>query len=106
LGGAIVDGVLAAQVPQALAAVRGGRRVRFGRFTLNDHGLRYVRSRMARWDRLESVYVAGDELTVRKSQPFFGIVDNVARYPACFVPNDFVLAAVAETLIRDTASRG
>ncbi|GAB3426123.1 DUF6585 family protein [Flindersiella endophytica] len=97
LGGAIVDRVRATQVPRALAAVRAGRGVRFGEFTVNDRGLRYTRSRLARWDRIESVYVMGDELVVRMNRSFFG-VDNVARYPAWFIPNDFVLAAVAETL--------
>lgn len=100
LGGAIVDRVSAVQVPQVLAAVRAGRAVRFGRFTINDRGLRYERSRMARWDRIESVYVSGDEIAVRMTRGVLGL-DNVARYPAWIVPNDFVLAAVAETLSRE-----
>ena len=105
LGGAIVDRVGAAQVPRVLAAVRGGRAVRFGRFTVNDRGLRFVRSRMARWDRIESVYVSGDEVVVRMSRGVLGF-DNVSRYPAWVVPNDFVLAAVAATLTREAAGRG
>lgn len=100
LGGAIVDRVGAAQVPRVLAAVRGGRKVRFGPFTVNDRGLRYQRSKMVRWDRTESVYVTGDEITVRKARRF----GNDGRYPAWIVPNDFVLAAVADTLIRDAAN--
>jgi hypothetical protein len=105
LGGAIVDRVSAAQVPRVLAAVRGGRTVRFGRFTVNDRGLRYERSRMTHWDRIESVYVSGDEITVRTTRRFFNY-DNEGRYPAWIVPNDVVLAAVAETLIRDAANHG
>jgi hypothetical protein len=97
-----VDRVRAAQIPQVLAAVRGGRKVRFGKFTVNNRGLRYLRSKMARWDRIETVYVSGDEITVRATRRFF----NEGRYPAGFVPNDFVLAAVAETLIRDAANHG
>ena len=100
LGGAIRDRVSATQVPQVLAAVRGGRKVRFGRFTVNDRGLRYERSMLVRWDRIETVYISGDEITVRTTRRAL----NESRYPAWIVPNDFVLEAVAETLIRDATN--
>lgn len=55
---------------------------------------------LVRWDRIVTVYISGDEITVRTTRRAL----NESRCPAWIVPNDFVLATVAETLIRDAAS--
>jgi hypothetical protein len=107
LGGAITARVGAVQVPRALAAVRRGQTVRFGSFAVNDRGFRYYSGRgtprVTPWDRIERIYLVGDEITVWKTRRFL----NEDKYSVGLRdPNDWVLVAVAETLIRDADNHG
>jgi len=99
LGRAIIEKVKAVQVPQVLAAVRRGQQVSFGQLTVDRRGL-LSSDGLTRWDRIESVSRAGGDVVVWKVGRFSGLDE----YPA--VSNEFVLEAVANTLIREAAHRG
>ncbi|MFI8436168.1 DUF6585 family protein [Streptomyces sp. NPDC079020] len=93
-GSWIPDAITRAQAPAVLDAVRDGRRVTFGRFTVCARGVTTARKGLLPWRQVGEIRVSAGRMVVRRS----GRTRPWASTAVWNVPNCQVFLTVAESL--------